>query len=97
MRPAAHAHHTLSGSCSESLGSPSSQDGTEESDRLVAAGVDRVVDEGSEHAADAALTVDEADDVTGAGAAAGRATDAGEQVLVCMTAYRLLSLRLWGD
>ena len=58
----------------------SQEDGTEESDRLLAAGADRVVDEDSEHVAGAALAVDEEDDVAIAHTATGRHTNATDEV-----------------
>lgn len=56
------------------------EDGTEETDRLLAAGADRVVDEDGEHASGAALAVDEEDDGAIARTATGRRADAAEEV-----------------
>jgi hypothetical protein len=56
------------------------EDGSEEADRLLTAGADRVVDEDGEHAAGAALAVDEEDDVATARTATGRHTNATEEV-----------------
>jgi hypothetical protein len=56
------------------------EDGTEETDRLLAAGADRVVDEDGRHAAGAALVVDEEEDVATARTAIGRRADAAEEV-----------------
>ena len=56
------------------------EDGTEETDRMLAAGADRVVDKDSEHAAGAALAVDEEDGVASARTATGRHTNATKEV-----------------
>lgn len=60
------------------------QDGTEESDRLVAAGADGAEEAGSENAADAALAADLEEDAASARPAADKLRNAAEQVRMCL-------------
>ena len=80
MQLAVHVHCATLSLCHTWTSFCAQEDGTEETDGLLAAGADRVVDTDSGQAAGAALAVDEETDAATARTATGGLTDANEEV-----------------